>query len=254
MTLAATLVMIVCMTFRIPFAFQGAIYALLISRESPRATLQSAAAIAIVTAIGAAYLLISVRFVISIPEFHFLWVVGSFFLAFYAISALTNYGSAVTYAIMMSVGIPLWDRHVPAESNVEDILWLCLSVLVGVLITGAVELAFIRLRPGDEVVLPITERLGAVDNLLTCYADGRSADPRTEKQLVRLGTLGTSLLRRTLRRAEYSAQYSVEIGGVAVLVGRLVDLAVTLTQLQLRIVIQRSEAIPESGFDCRNHS
>ena len=38
MTIAATLVMIVCMTFRIPFAFQGAIYALLISRESPRAT------------------------------------------------------------------------------------------------------------------------------------------------------------------------------------------------------------------------
>ena len=27
MTIAATLVMIVCMTFRIPFAFQGAIYA-----------------------------------------------------------------------------------------------------------------------------------------------------------------------------------------------------------------------------------
>ena len=58
MTLAATLVMIVCMTFRIPFAFQGAIYALLISRESPRATLQSAAIIAIVTDIGAAYLLV----------------------------------------------------------------------------------------------------------------------------------------------------------------------------------------------------
>ncbi len=235
MTLAATLVMIVCMTFRIPFAFQGAIYALLISRESPRATMQSAAVIAIVTAIGAAYLLITVPFVISIPEFHFLWIVGSFFLAFYAISALTNYGAAVNYAIVMSVGIPLWDRHVPAESNVEDTLWLCLSVLVGVVITGAVELALMRLRPGDEVVLPITERLGAVHDLLTCYADGGSVDPHTEKQIVRLGMLGTSLLRRTLRRAEYSAQYSVEIGGVAVLVGRLVDLAVTLTQLRFEL-------------------
>ena len=37
MTIAATLIMIVCMMFRIQFAFQGAIYALLISRESPRA-------------------------------------------------------------------------------------------------------------------------------------------------------------------------------------------------------------------------
>src|ERR1700739_2988501 len=67
MTLAATLVLVVCMTFRIPFAFQGAVYALMISRESPRATMRSAAVIAMVTAIGAAYLLVSVWFVISIP-------------------------------------------------------------------------------------------------------------------------------------------------------------------------------------------
>ncbi|HVN18925.1 MAG TPA: hypothetical protein VMU05_09135, partial [Dongiaceae bacterium] len=153
MTLAATLVMIICMTFRIPYAFQGAIYTLMISRESPRATLRSAANIAIVTAIGAAYLLISVQLVINIPEFHFLWIVGSLFLAFYVISAVTNYTTAVVFAIMMSVGIPLWDQHVPAEINVEATLWLCLAVSIGVVITGAVELAFVRLRQGDEVVL-----------------------------------------------------------------------------------------------------
>ena len=42
MVLAVTLVMIICDTFRIPYAFLGGIYALLISRESPRATLSSA--------------------------------------------------------------------------------------------------------------------------------------------------------------------------------------------------------------------
>ena len=42
MVIAATLVMIVCVTFRIPYAFEGAIYTFIISRESPRATLQSA--------------------------------------------------------------------------------------------------------------------------------------------------------------------------------------------------------------------
>ena len=235
MTLAATLIMIVCMTFRIPFTFQGAVYALLISRESPRSTLRSAGIIAGVTAIGAAYLLISVSVVISVPELHFLWVVISFFLVFYAISAVTNYTAAVIFAIMNAVVIPLWDRHVPAEVNVEDTLWLCLAVMVGVVITGAVELVFVRLRPGDEVVLPIVEQLGAVKNLLTCYAESRAVDPATQKQIIRLGTLGTSLLRRTLQRSDYSAQYSVEIGGVVVLVGRLVDLAATLTQLRLEL-------------------
>jgi multidrug resistance protein MdtO len=231
MSIAATLIMIVCMTFRIPYAFQGAVYALLISRESPRATLRSAAVIVIITLIAAAYLLVSVRFVISIPELHFLWVVISFFLVFYAISAVTNYTAAVIFAIMNSVVVPLWDRHLPAETNVEDTLWLCLAVMVGVAITGAVELAFVRLRPGDEVVLPITEQLAAVENLSTCYAEGRAVDPATQKQLIRLGIRGTSLLRRTLQRSDYSARYSVEIGGVVVLVGRLVDLAATFTQL-----------------------
>ncbi|MDQ1404561.1 MAG: multidrug resistance protein MdtO [Acidobacteriaceae bacterium] len=237
MTIAATLVMIICMTFRIPYAFQGAVYALLISRESPRATLRSAAVTAMVTAIGAAYLLVSVQFVISVPEFHFLWVVTSLFLAFYVISAGTDYAAVVIFAIMMSIGVPLWDLHVPAEINVEDTLWLCLAVLVGVVITGAVELAFLRLRPGDEVVLPIAERLAAVKNLLTCYAESRAVDPTTQKRIIRLETLGTSLLRRILQRSDYSTQYSAEIAGVVVLVGRLVDLAATLSQLRFQLSV-----------------
>ena len=237
MTIAATLIMIVCLTFRLQFAFQGAVYALLISRESPRATLRSAAIIAIVTATATAYLLVSVQFVISDPALHFLWTISSFFLAFYAISAVTNYTAAVIFAITNAVIIPLWERHVPAEMNVEDTLRLCLAVLVGVVITGAVELAFVRQRPGDEVVLPITEQLAAVKNLLTCYAEDRAVDPATQKQIIRVGTLGTSLLRRTLRRSDYSAQYSVEIGGVVVLVGRLVDLAANLTQLRFELSV-----------------
>ena len=72
MTIAATLVMIVCMTFRIPYGFQGAIYALIVSRDSPRATLKSSGTILLVTAIGAAYVLISAAFVISVPVLHFL--------------------------------------------------------------------------------------------------------------------------------------------------------------------------------------
>ena len=50
MVLAATLVMIICNTFRIPYAFLGGIYALLISRESPRATLSSAGTVLLLAA------------------------------------------------------------------------------------------------------------------------------------------------------------------------------------------------------------
>jgi multidrug resistance protein MdtO len=59
MVLAATLVMIICNTFRIPYAFLGGIYALLISRESPRATLSSAGTVLLLAAAGVAYMLVS---------------------------------------------------------------------------------------------------------------------------------------------------------------------------------------------------
>ena len=71
MVIAATLVMIICMTFRIPRAFQGTVYALIISRENLRATLQSAGIMSLVTGFAAAYILISARFVISVPVLHF---------------------------------------------------------------------------------------------------------------------------------------------------------------------------------------
>jgi multidrug resistance protein MdtO len=231
MVTAATFVMIVCMTFRIPYEFQGAIYALIVSRESRQATLQSAGTIFLFTGIGAAYILISMAFMASLPLLHFLWVIASLFLAFYAISTITNYGAASTFAIMIAVGVPIWDRHVSAETNVEDTLWLCLAASIGVAVTAAVELAFVRQRPGDEILLPLTERLSAAEDVLSCYAEGRSPDLATQQKIERLSMVGTSMLRRILRRSNIPPQYSVAIGGVAVLIGRLVDLAATLTPL-----------------------
>jgi multidrug resistance protein MdtO len=234
MTFAATLVMIVCMTFRISYAWQGAIYALLISRESIRATLQSMATMFVVTAIGITFILLQAYFAISFPLLHFVSNIATLFVAFYAVSALTDYTAAVAFANTIAAGIPFWDRHVSAETNVEDTLRLVLAVLVGVAITAAVELVFTRRRPGDEVVSLIAERLAAVGNVLTCYAEGRAADPSSEQKIIRFGMLGTSLIRRSLRRSDYSAEYSIEAGGIAALVGRLVDLAASLTQVDVQ--------------------
>ncbi len=231
MVIAATLIIIIGMTFRIPYIWQGSIYALLVSRESPRATISSAATILRVTGIGAAYLILSMKFVLNIVPFHFLWIIGTFFLAFYAISTLTNYLAAVAFVNTMALGIPLWDRHVSAETNVEDTLWLCLAVLIAVLVTGAVELAFVRRRPGDEILLPMSDRLSAVEDVLNSYAEGRAPDAATEGRIQRLAMLGTSLMRRILRRSDIPPQYSAAAAGVAVLIGRLVDLTATLTPL-----------------------
>src|SRR5271165_4687149 len=233
MVVAATLVVVISMTFRIPYAWQGAIYALLVSRENPQATVKSAATILLVTGIGAAYIILSMKLVLNIPPLHFLWVIATLFFAFYGIGTLTNYLAAVAFVNTNALGIPLWDRHVSAETNVEDTLWLCLATLIAVAVTGAVELAFVRQRPGDEILLPLTDRLSTVEDLLSCYAQGRAPDTAIQRKIVRLAMLGTSTLRRILTRSNIPPQYSAAAGGVAVLVGRLVDLAATLTPLSL---------------------
>ena len=233
MVIAATLVMIICETFRIPYAFEGAIYTLIISRASTRATLQSSGAALRFVGVGGAYVLISASFVISVPILHFLWVISSFFLAFYALSAITTYGAASTFALVIAVGIPIWERHVSAETNVEDTLWLTLAVSTGVVVTAVIELAVARVKPGDEILLPVVERLSAVESFLNCSAEGNPTYA-SKKKVIKFGMLGTSNLRRLLLRSNYSAQYRAEMSGVVALVGRLVDVAATLTGLSFK--------------------
>src|SRR5258708_1688180 len=229
MVIAATLVMVICMVFRIPYAFQGAIYALIVSRESSQATFQSAASILSLTGIGGAYLLASAWFVISIPTLHLLWVISSFFLGFYAISTIKNFGASSTFAIVICVGVPLWDRHVSAETNVEDTLWLCLASAIGVVVTVGVEILFSRIKPGEDVVAGVADRLAAVENLLVCFANDRAADHPTQANVVRLAMVGTSMLRRMLQRSAYAPDYAEQMGAVIALTGRLVDLAANLS-------------------------
>ncbi len=229
MVIAATLVMVICMVFRIPYAFQGAIYALIVSRESSQATFKSAASILSLTGIGGAYLLASAWFVISIPTFHLLWVIASFFLGFYAISTIKNFGASSTFAIMICVGVPLWDRHLSAETNVEDTLWLCLACAIGVVVTVGVETLFLRIKPGEDIVAGVAERLAAVQNLLVRFAEDRLVDRPTQANAVRLTMVGTSMLRRILQRSAYAPNYAEQMGAVIALTGRLVDLAANLT-------------------------
>jgi len=229
MVIAATLVMVIGMLFRISYAFQGAIYALIVSRESSQATFKSAASILSLTGIGGAYLLVSAWFVISIPTLHLLWVIASFFLGFYAISTIKNFGASSTFAIMICVGVPLWDRHVSAERNVEDTLWLCLASAIGVVVTLGVEILFSRIKPGEDIVAGVADRLAAVENLLVCFANNCSVDRLAQANVVRLAMVGTSMLRRILQRSAYAPDYAEQMGAVIALTGRIVDLAANLT-------------------------
>ena len=231
---AATLVMLVTMTFRIPFGMQ-AIYAFAISRESPRATVRAVTTAAIAFALAAAYVVVGATFVLDDPMLHTLWVIATLFIAFYAITTITDYSTATGFGILVAITIPLWDQHIPAELRVENTLWVVGQTIIAGVTAALAGLVFAGLKPGDDPLRAVAQRLACVEDLLNCYAADRPVDENAGRQITHMAVVGTSRLRRMLRRSVYSRQYQERVGAVAALVGRLVDIAANLVALGIQV-------------------
>jgi len=229
--IAATIVMILTMTFRIPFGAYAAIYTFLIPRESPLQTVKSAMTEVLVFACAALYILIGAMLFVNHPMFRLLWIIATLFIMFYALNTMTNYIAAVRFGWLIVITIPLWDMRIPAEAKLEQMLWAVGAITLASLVSVGVELAFAGLRAGDEIASPLAERLAAVEDLLHCYAKGESANKEPEKRIIHLAMLGTSSLRRILQRSGYTPHYAEQMGAVVVLIGRLVDIAANPTHL-----------------------
>ncbi len=159
MVICATLVMIITMTFRIPYGMHGAVFTLIISRESPRATLKHVRTTVIAFAFSAVYVFIGALFSLDDPTLRLLWIIGTLFIAFYAISAMTNYVAATGFGILISITISLWDMHVPVELKVENTLWAFAQTAMACAITLLVELVFSGFRRGDALKRSVAERM-----------------------------------------------------------------------------------------------
>ena len=125
MTISATIVMMLVMTFRIPGGFQGAIFTLIISRENPAETFLAGFRTALVYLIGTVYIVFSVRMLIGDPLTHFLWVAVSLFLFLYLLRIIADYGTAVPMGFAVLGAITLWDETtVNVNTRLENTLWL----------------------------------------------------------------------------------------------------------------------------------
>jgi multidrug resistance protein MdtO len=235
MVTAATLVMIISMTFRIPYGAYGAIYALVLSRESLESTAIAVRDMAIGFVLAGAYVLFGAMLVLDDPMLRFLWVVATLFLVFYLMSALSSYGAAARFGYLIIITIPLWDRHIPAEPKVEATLWAVGTITIATAVTLLLEIVFAAFRRADDLTEEITERLVGVEELLAHYADGRAVETATQTTIMRLAVVGTSRLRRTLQRSNYGPQYAQQMGALVAVVGRLVDVAANLAHFVSRV-------------------
>ena len=159
MVICATLVMLVTMTFRIPYGMHGAVFTLIISRESPRATLKHVRTTVIAFALSAVYIFIGALFSLDDPTLRLLWIIVTLFVAFYAISVTTNYVAATGFGILIAITISVWDMHVPAELKVENTLWAFAQTAMACAITLLVELVYSGFKGGDDLRRSVAERL-----------------------------------------------------------------------------------------------
>ena len=232
MVVASTLVMIISMTFGLPYGAYGAIYALILSRESLASTAEAVRMIVIGFAVAGAWIILGMTLALDDPILRFLWIVGSFFTGFWAMSALRNYAASGRFGYLIAITVALWDEHISPASKVEDTLWAVGVITMASLITLLIEAVFAAFRKSDVLMNAIGERLTAVEDLLTHYLGGSPPSAfigdTPGDTLARLAMTGTSRTRMTLSRSESNQQYIVQMSAVVALTGRLVDLAANL--------------------------
>lgn len=229
MVLASTLLMLISMTFRLPYGAFGSIYALVLSRDSLEATARDVWGIAVGFAVAEAWLIFGFQVALADPAVRFVWIAAGLFLGFWAMSALRDFAASSRFGYLIAITITLWDKHDTPSAKVEDALWAGGVIIMASLLTLAVEVLFHGSWPG--VVHGISERLASTEDFLLRLADD---DPRMEqasREVAKLAQAGTSRMRQALRRSGFNAQSLETMGAVVALTGRLVDLVANVPYL-----------------------
>ncbi len=228
-TIAATITMILVMTFRIPYGFLGAIFTLFLSRENFSVTLRAGIRLTAVYVVATLYTFVGIMTMVDDPLTHFLWIAISLFLAFYLIHIMPDYGTAVGFGFTLAGAIPLWDEtFLTVNQRTENTLWLGFSVLVGTAVTVAVEYIFRRVHPMTELTQALESRLRAVEEILRQVAADLPLSDKLEKEIALYSALGTSRIRRQLIRSGYPPQVVAQMNAAAAMLGRLTDLAASM--------------------------
>src|SRR5271163_4769555 len=89
-TIAATIVMLIVMTFRIPSGFLGAIFTVFISRENPTATFISGFKAILAFVLATLFAVVGIMLLVDDPLTHFLWVALCLFVSFYLIRVVAD--------------------------------------------------------------------------------------------------------------------------------------------------------------------
>jgi multidrug resistance protein MdtO len=253
MTIAATLVMIIVETFRIPNAFLAALFAILLARETLAATWHGGRMIVLAFVAATLYTLLGMMLFRGSPLTHFFWIIGSLYLVFFVIRTTTNYAAALAFALPIGVALPIWDRSVPTEFQVEGTLWPVLIIAVGTGATLGTEALYRIFNRSDPLIASINNLVLAVQQVVESAAGILAPAKSIRDRILQYDMVGTGRLRMMLQRQGVDPIPRAQRSALISLTGRLVGLAANLERnspqpgdddvIRLRALAERLEAI-----------
>ncbi|RRA47317.1 hypothetical protein D1Y84_02405 [Acidipila sp. EB88] len=227
MVLGATLTMLIIMTFHLPGGALGGYFALIVSRESLRNTVQQIWLTIAFFCLATVYTLAGIAIFVDSPITHFFWVIGSFYLIFFVMGTARNYGLAAGFSFLIATAIPIWDRAGDVNLKVALTLYTLLSVIVGVGCTLFVEYVYRAFHPVDPILLGVADRLQVAGETLQAIADVRLPSKPVQSRLLQYAMVGPSSLRRQFIRAGITAEIRARVSAVIAISGRVVELCAT---------------------------
>jgi multidrug resistance protein MdtO len=253
MTIAATLVMVTVVTFRIPNAALAGLFSILLARENLAATWRGGRMIVMGFVGASAYTLLGTLLFRGSPVTHFFWVIASFYLIFFVLRTATNYAAVLAFAIPIGVALPIWDRPSPSELQVENTLWLIVIIAIGAGVTVATEVFYRIFDRSDPLIVFVDDVLLAVQQVAESVASLHAPPKPVVDRLLQYQMIGTGRLRTTLQRQGLNPKLRAQRSALISIVGRLVGLAVGLERslsqpgdddtIRLRALAERLVAI-----------
>ena len=228
MTIAATLVMIIVVTFRIPNAALAGLFSILLARENLAVTWRGGQLIVLGFVLASLYTLLGMMLFRGYPITHFFWVIGSLFLVFFVMRTTTNYAAALAFAIPIGVALPVWDRYLPSEVQVEGTLWPIVIIAVGAGATVATEAIYRIFDRSDPLITFVDDLLLAVQQVVESFAAHHTPPRPVLERVLQYQMIGTGRLRTTLLRQGLDPTRRAQRAALISLAGRLIGLAANL--------------------------
>jgi multidrug resistance protein MdtO len=246
MVIAATVTMIIVITFKIPYGSIGVNCAFILSRENLTSTAKSGFYFILAFAAWVVLLPVGARMFASVPLTHFLWEAVTVFLCFFLLKTLAYFPLATGIVVVGTATLTIWYLPGPAELNTELTLWQILATAIGALITFLVEVVFRYFAPRNGLLDGITDRLVSIEALLATFARHSTGAVSAAQSITQYAITGTSMLRREVVRRHLNTVERSKMNAIVALVSRGIDISAALVADDQRpepVSRERAEAL-----------